>query len=148
MAFNDSSTVILLVNTAATTSQMCFFSNVPTAEDGEAPADIAPVGPAATGDNGFVTWEGQQINGNFLNHLSFTTQIQGHAASEPPNTQVGTGYHSPPFAPPPPGQPPYGFNVFNIFRDNGRVVYTDPTLGACSTIYYCTFVSPQPLSNI
>jgi hypothetical protein len=141
MAFNDTTTVILLCNTGATTSQMCFYNDVPTSEDGEAPADTASVAPA-TG-SGFITWEGQQITGGFANHLLFTTQIRGTAASQPPGTQVGTGYHSPPFAPPPPGQPPYGYNVFNIYRDNDRVVYTDPTLGGCSTIYYCTFVSTR-----
>lgn len=39
------------------------------------------------------------------------------------------------------GQPPFGFNVFGIYKDNGRTVYTDPVLGAVSTIYYCVFVS-------
>jgi hypothetical protein len=138
MAFNDTTTVILLVNTGSNASQVCFYNNVPTAEDGEAPTDLAIVGREGSG---FVTWEGQQITALFLNHLLFTTQIRGDAAAQPPNTQVGTGYHSPPFTPPAPGQPPVGYNVFNIFRDNDRVVYTDSKFGACVTIYYCTFVS-------
>jgi hypothetical protein len=117
---------------------MCFYNDVPTAEDGEAPADL-PVGGGIRSD--FVTWEGQQITATFPDHLLFTTQIQGNAAAQPSNTQVGTGYRSPSFTPPPPGQPHYGYNVFNIFKDSDRVVYTDPKFGACITIYYCTFVS-------
>jgi hypothetical protein len=70
------------------------------------------------------------------------SRIQGNAFNQPLNVQVGTGFHSPPFAAPPPGSTgPYGFNTFNIFKDNGRTVYTDPVLGAVTTLYYCVFVS-------
>lgn len=143
---DDSQTVILLCNTATPGSQMCWFNGAPAAEDNQAPVnpgDIAVVAPGSLANaNGYIIWEGQQITGLFGEHLGFEVQIQGNAAAQPINTLVGQGYHSPPFAPPPPGQPPYQFNVFNIYRDNDRVVYTDPALGAVSTIYYCTYVGP------
>jgi hypothetical protein len=73
--------------------------------------------------------------------LNFS-RIRGNAFNQPLSTQIGTGYHAPPFAAPPPGTgASYGYNVFNIFKDNGRTVYTDPVLGAVTTIYYCVFVS-------
>jgi hypothetical protein len=106
MAFNDTTTVILLTNTASQSSQMSLYLTVPTAEDGEAPADIATLSPSLTPpvNSGFVTWEGNQITGNFTSHLGFTTQIQGNAFNQPVNTQVGTAYHAPPFAVPAPGE--------------------------------------------
>ena len=128
---------------------MCWFDGAPSAEDNQAPAnagDIAVITPgpnAIANSSGYIIWEGQDFTGLFNNHLTFEVRIQGNAAAQPVSTIVGTGYHAPPFAAPPPGQPPYQYNVFNIYRDNDRVVYTDPVLGAVSTIYYCTYVSIQ-----
>jgi hypothetical protein len=142
---DDSQTVILLCNTFSTPgSQMCWFASAPVAEDGAAPgpnniATLAP-GPQAS-PSGFVTWEGNQLVGSFSGHLGFSVQIQGTGASQPINTLVGQGFHDPPFAVPPPGSSAYQFNVFNIYRDNDRVVYTDPVLGDVKSIYYCTWVS-------
>lgn len=143
---DDSQTVILLCNTATPGSQMCWFNGAPSAEDNQAPTNSGDVAVIAPGPNsianasGYIVWEGQDITGLFGNHLTFEARIGGNAAAQPVSTIVGQGYHAPPFAVPPPGQPPYQFNVFNIYRDNDRVVYTDPVLGAVSTIYYCTYV--------
>jgi hypothetical protein len=142
---DDSQTVVLLCNTFTTPgSQMCWFASSTVAESGAVPGiyDLDTLAPGRQANpSGFVTWEGNQINGQFSGHLGFTTQIQGNAGSQPINTLVGQAYHNPPFAVPPPGSPAYGYNVFNIYRDNDRVVYTDPTLGDVQSIYYCTWVS-------
>jgi len=145
-AINDDSQVtVLLCNTFSTPgSQMCWFASTAVAESGAVPSiwdlDILTPGLQA-GPSGFVTWEGNQINGEFPGHLGFTTQIQGTAASQPNNTLVGQAFHNPPFAVAPPGSPPYEYNVFNIYRDNDRVIYTDPVLGDVKTLYYCVWVS-------
>jgi hypothetical protein len=148
MAFNDTTSVVLCCNTASGISQLCFFSDTPTSEDGQTPYQIAVLSPST---GGYITWEGEQLTGTFQpgpgifapGYLGFTTQITGNALAQPINTQVGTAYHAPLFIQPPPGQnpPPAEFNVFNVFRDNDRVVYTDPVLGAVDTLYYCVFVS-------
>lgn len=147
MSFNDTTSVVLCCNTASGISQLCFFNDVPTSEDGQSPYQVAVLSPST---GGYVTWEGQQHAATFQagpgvfapGLLGFTTQITGNAFTQPLSSQVGTAYHAPLFIPPPPGQnpPPAGFNVFNIFKDNGRVVYTDPILGTVETLYYCVFV--------
>ena len=147
MAFDDSKTLVQCCNTANGTSMLCYFETVEAGEDGHStPFQIASLSPAS---GGFVTWEGEQLTGTFQSGpgifapglLNFTTQITGNAHAQPNNTQVGTAYHAgfQPF----PGQttPPAPFNVFNVYRDNDRVVWTDPKLGAVTTIYYCVWVS-------
>src|SRR5271170_4657018 len=132
---SNNTEVIILVNTDGGNSQMCYFSDAAGSQSGQAPLYVANVTPPHSGQD--IIWEGQVVNGSFQGSSPFQTQIQGNAAAQPFGTQVGLGYQGPNFA-------PEAYAVFGIYRDNGRVVYVDPSLGNCRALYYCFEVSSEP----
>jgi hypothetical protein len=77
---------------------MLWFNGATNAEDGQPPAtpsDIATIAPGLqAGPNGYVIWEGNQINGLFPGDRGFHTQIRGTGASQPVSSKF------PPTSPP------------------------------------------------
>ena len=129
---------IYLVNYDNSSSGMCLYNNKAWSVNGERPDQIV-----ATSSGGvFTTWEGQEITGNLW--LPFATNIAAGSIEQPAGTQVGTAkqFRASVIPSNVAGNPTaQGWAIYNIFRDNNRVLYTDPVLGNAVSLYVCVDVS-------
>ena len=135
-------TIIFLANTAAGSSIIAVYNDSNDILSGkQVPPDqlVQVTTPGAD-----ITWEGQPITAT-LSGRNFTFHVNAGAFGQPHEAQVGTGNHViASTSPPPPGE--QAFERWNIYRDDGRVIYTDPNLGAVQTLYFCLDVSTSILT--
>jgi hypothetical protein len=133
---------IYLVNYSNGGSAMCLYTNKAWSVDGESPDQTALLAQAPA----FTTWEGTPQSGALW--LPFTTSINANAIQQPAGTQVGTAKQFRKSMIPsniasiPSAQ---AWAIYTIFRDNGRVLYTDPVLGNAISLYVCADVSFCPI---
>jgi hypothetical protein len=129
---------IYLVNFDNGGSAMCLYTNKAWSVGGEKPDQVL----VTSSSPAFTTWEGQQIAGNLW--LPFITNIAAGSNTQPAGTQVGTAQQIRSSMLPPnltniPNARAWA--VYNIFRDNNRVLYSDPALGNAISLYVCADVS-------
>jgi hypothetical protein len=132
---NDS---IYLVNYDGGGSAMCLYTNKAWSVASEKPDQVVVTSSAPS----FTTWEGQQVTGNLW--LPFVTNIAAGSNTQPAGTQVGTAQQiRPSILPPNVANIPNarGWAVYNVFRDNDRILYSDPALGNAISLYVCFDVS-------
>jgi hypothetical protein len=131
--------ILYLVNGDNGGSEMCSYDDVAKSLNGQQPDGIGSVSAAPAE----IIWEGNSVTGAAGPLFpQFTTHINADAASQAQGAQVGTATVAV-FAFPPPGSPPdvKAYHIWNIFKDSGRVLYNDPNLGDCHSLYWCTDVS-------
>jgi len=99
-------------------SEMDYYSNAKSgSQDEEQPQATAYV------QNGYVTWEGQQVCATFSSSgEQFCSNIESGAGSYATGAFAGTGYNDE--------------TDFNCYKDNGRTLYTSTGI-ICKSIYYC-----------
>ena len=144
----NSTSVIYLVNSVLGASEMCWYDKIDQSLAGQIPDRTWKI----PGKPGFdIIWEGQPVTGQPNAPFVFTTHINADAASQPAGTVVGTGDFGPVFAPPTPGLPtdgPVSYELWTVYRDNGRVLYSDASLGNRISIYVCTPVCDVLVSTL
>ena len=136
---------IYLVNYDNGGSAMCLYNNKAWSVSGEMPDQVIFTSSAPN----YTTWEGQPITGNLW--LPFITNIAAGSNTQPAGAQVGKAQQiRPSILPPNLANIPNarGWAVYNIFRDNNRTLYSDPTLGNAISLYVCTDVSFPPLLDL
>jgi hypothetical protein len=125
--FND----IFYLSNCASVSQISYYLDAAQSQNGQTPDSSVQVSPPGN----LVIWEGQEVSATFGSE--FKSFINADAFGQPAGTQVGKGQYvinnCLPIG--------SGWSNFNCFRDTGRVLYEDPALGACASLYYCTNVS-------
>lgn len=131
--------IIYLVNYDNTPSGMCLYNNKAWSVGGETPDQVAFVSEKGS----LTTWEGNQVNGELW--IPFTTQIAAGSINQPAGTQVGKAQQFRPSLTLPQNlinvPNARAWSVYNIFRDNGRVLYSHPQLGNAISLYVCVDVS-------
>jgi len=134
--------IIFLANTAAGSSVIAVYNDSNDILSGKQVLPDALVQVTTPGAD--ITWEGQPITAT-LSGRNFTFHVNTGAFSQPHEAQVGTANHViASTSPPPPGE--QAFERWNIYRDDGRVIYTDPNLGGVQTLYFCLDVSTSILA--
>jgi hypothetical protein len=110
---------------------MCHYKDWQNSKSGQFPDDTAML----SASNAQVKWEGQQLTGkNTQSGFTFTCHIDADAQSKSAFSQVGTGTL--------PIWAPAGLAVFNCYKDNGRVLFSNAHTGApVQSIHYRTNVS-------
>jgi len=126
---------IYLVNYDVGGSAMCIYNNKAFSVNSERPDQVVVLSSSPA----FITWEGQAISGNLW--LPFTTSINAGSNTQPAGTQVGTAQQFRTSLLPPqllniPNAK--AWSIYNIFRDNDRILYSDPVLGNAISLYVCT----------
>lgn len=131
--------IIYLANSDGGNSLMCRY-NTGSLGDGAPPNSVENV----TDPGQDIIWEGQPITTGIADGsgFPFTTHVEADAGSRQVDEPAGIAREAI-FAVAPPGSPPgsKAYNLWNIFKHDGRVLYTDPVLGNVHSIYYCLNVS-------
>jgi hypothetical protein len=130
-ARQDFANDIFYLSNCASVSQISYYADVTQSWAGQTPdvsVQVSPIGE-------WVIWEGEPVTAQF--DTTFTSNIDASAAGQPAYTQVGRGEYVIG------GCLPLGsgWTYFDCFVDTGRVLYEDPSLGECTSVYYCTNVS-------
>ena len=130
--------IAYMTNTDANNSMMCWYDNASASQDGLAVPQAADlVGPV----DSVVTWEGHFIKGLLFpsdTPKDFTSEVFGDAQSHNFQDKVGVANL---LLLRTDGQPANvnNFANFDVFKDNGRLLYTDANFGKVYSIYYSTF---------
>jgi hypothetical protein len=136
---------IYLVNFDIGGSAMCLYNNKAWSVGGEKPDQVIVTSSSPI----FTTWEGQQITGNLW--LPFITNIAAGSDTQPAGTQVGTAQQiRASMLPSNVANIPNAraWAIYNIFRDNNRVLFSDPVLGNAISLYVCADVSFPSLLDL
>ena len=122
---------IFYLSNCAGVSQISYYTDITQSWNGESPTSSVQVSTPGS----FIIWEGERVSAAF--DSEFDSFINADAFGQPAYTQVGYGHYIVNTCQPIGS----GWTTFNCFKDTGRVLYEDPELGECDSLYYCTNVS-------